>query len=84
MATENAAQDHTTIDEEEASVVMNWQSGDSNNNGSKYSRSYESPEDKLGYLLQKRGGGLEKIQMNEPPIIFLRKRYDNVVVHSQS
>jgi hypothetical protein len=56
MATENAAQDHTTIDEEEASVVMNWQSGDSNNNGSKYSRSYESPEDKLGYLLQKRGG----------------------------
>jgi hypothetical protein len=56
MATENAAQDHTTIDEEEASVVMNWQSGDSNNNGSKYSRSYESPEDELGYLLQKREG----------------------------
>jgi hypothetical protein len=51
MATENAAQGHNTIDEEEAFVAMNWQSGDSNNNGSDNSRSYENPEDKLGYLL---------------------------------
>jgi hypothetical protein len=29
-----------------------------------------------------RRGGLEKVQMNETPIIFLRKRYDSVVVHS--
>jgi hypothetical protein len=28
--------------------------------------------------------GLEKVQMNETPIIFLRKRYGSVVVHSQS
>jgi hypothetical protein len=55
MATENATQGHTTIDEEEAIVAMNWQSSDSNNNGSDNTRSYESPEDELGYLLQKRG-----------------------------
>jgi hypothetical protein len=55
MAMENAAQDHTTIDEEKAAVVMNWQSGDSNNNGSDNSGSYESLEDELDYLLQKRG-----------------------------
>jgi hypothetical protein len=55
MAMENAAQAHTTIDEEESTVVMNWQSGDSNNNGSDNNISYESPEDKLGYLLYKRG-----------------------------
>jgi hypothetical protein len=54
MAMENAAQGHTTIDEEEVAVVMNWQSSDSNNNGSDNSGSYESPEDELGYLLQKR------------------------------
>ncbi len=29
-------------------------------------------------------GGLEKVQMNETPIIFLRKRYGSVVVRIQS
>jgi hypothetical protein len=28
-----------------------------------------------------RRGGLEKVQMNTTPIIFLRKRYGSVVVH---
>jgi hypothetical protein len=56
MAMENAAQGHTTVDEEEAAVAMNWQFGDSNNNESDNSGSYKNPEDKLGYLLQKRGG----------------------------
>jgi hypothetical protein len=55
MGMENAAQDHATIDEEKAAVVMNWQSSDSNNNGSDNSGSYESLEDELDYLLQKRG-----------------------------
>jgi hypothetical protein len=55
MATENAAQGHTTIDEEEVAVEINWQFGDSNNNGSNNSRSYVNLEDELGYLLQKRG-----------------------------
>jgi hypothetical protein len=55
MATENATQGHTTIDEEEVTVEMNWQFGDSNNNGSDNSRSYENPEDELSYLLQKGG-----------------------------
>jgi heme-degrading monooxygenase HmoA len=55
MATENATQGHTTVDEEEVAVVINWQSSDSNNNGSDNSGSYESFEDELGYLLQKRG-----------------------------
>jgi hypothetical protein len=82
MATENAAQGHTTIDEEEVTVEINWQFGDSNNNGSNNSRSYVNLEDELGYLLQKRG--LKKVQMNETPIIFLRKRYGSVVVHIQS
>jgi hypothetical protein len=31
-----------------------------------------------------RRGGLEKVQMNETPIIFLRKRYGSVVVRIQS
>jgi hypothetical protein len=31
-----------------------------------------------------RRGGLEKVQMNEDTIIFLRKRYGSVVVHIQS
>jgi hypothetical protein len=82
MVTENAAQGHTIVDEEEVDVELNWQFGDSNNNGSKNSGSYENPEDELGYLLQKRG--LKKVQMNETPIIFLRKRYGSVVVHIQS
>jgi hypothetical protein len=55
MATENVTERHTTTDEEEAAVAMNWQSGDSDNNGSNNSGSYENPEDELGYLLQKRG-----------------------------
>jgi hypothetical protein len=55
MATENAAQGHTTADKEEAVVELNWQFGDSNNNGSNNSGSYENPEDELGYLLLKRG-----------------------------
>jgi hypothetical protein len=28
--------------------------------------------------------GLEKVQMNETPIIFLRKRYGSAIVHIQS
>jgi hypothetical protein len=59
MATENVAKGHTTVDEEEVVVELNWQFGDSNNNGSENSGSYENPEDELGYLLQKRG--LEKV-----------------------
>jgi hypothetical protein len=58
MAMENAAQCHTTVDEEEVAVEMNWQFGDSNNNGSVNSGSYENPEDELGYLLQR--GGAQK------------------------
>jgi hypothetical protein len=54
MATENAAQCHTTVDEEETVVAINWQSDDSNNNGCDNSGSYESPEDEINYLLQKR------------------------------
>jgi hypothetical protein len=51
MATENAAERHTTVDEEDAAVAMNWQSGNSNNNGSDNRGSYENPDDELGYLL---------------------------------
>jgi hypothetical protein len=53
MATENAAEHHTTADEEETIIAMNWQSGDSDNNGSNNSGSHENPEDELGHLLQK-------------------------------
>jgi hypothetical protein len=56
MVMENATECHTIANEEEAVVAMNWQSGDSNNNGSDNSGSYESPEDELSYLLHKRGG----------------------------
>jgi hypothetical protein len=55
MATENAAERHTTTDEEEVVVVMDWQSGDSDNNGSDNSGSHENPEDELIHLLQKSG-----------------------------
>jgi hypothetical protein len=55
MVTENAAEQHTTADEEEAAVAMNWQSGDSNNNGSDNSGSHENLEYELRYLLQKSG-----------------------------
>jgi hypothetical protein len=53
MVMENVTQRHTTANEEEVVVAM--QSGDSDNNGSDNSGSYESPEDELGYLLHKRG-----------------------------
>jgi hypothetical protein len=46
---------HTTADEKEAAVVMNWQSGDSDNNGSDNSGSHENPEDELEQLLPKSG-----------------------------
>jgi hypothetical protein len=55
MAMENATEHHTTADEEEIVVAMNWQSGDSDNNESDNSGSYKNPKDELGYLLQKRG-----------------------------
>jgi hypothetical protein len=55
MAMENAAQGHSTVDEEEVAVELNCQFGDSNNNGSENSGSYENPEYELGYLLQKKG-----------------------------
>jgi hypothetical protein len=45
MATENAAQEHTTVEEEEA-IMKNLQSD--------YDGSYHSPENKLGHLLKKR------------------------------
>jgi hypothetical protein len=54
-AMENVAQGHTAGDEEYTAAVMNWQSGDSNNNGSGNNRSYESPEVKRSYLLLPRG-----------------------------
>jgi hypothetical protein len=82
MATENATERHTTANEEEVVVAMDWQSGDSDNNGSDNSGSYESPMmNSVTYYIR---GGLEKVQMNETPIIFLRKRYGSVVVRTQS
>jgi hypothetical protein len=56
MVTENATERHTAANEEEPVVAMEWQSGDSDNNGSDNSGSYESPEDELSYLLYKRAG----------------------------
>jgi hypothetical protein len=55
MATKNATEHHTTANEEEVTVAMDWQSGDSDNNRSDNSGSYESPEDEPSYLLHKRG-----------------------------
>jgi hypothetical protein len=46
MSTENAAQGHTTIEEEEEAVIKNLQSGGSG--------SYESPEDEFTHLLSKK------------------------------
>jgi hypothetical protein len=51
MTTENAAQGYTTVDEVDVTIELHWQFGDSNNNGSENSGSYENPEDELGYLL---------------------------------
>jgi hypothetical protein len=48
MVMENVTERHTSADEEEATVVMNWQSGESDNNGSDNNGSYEKPEDELG------------------------------------
>jgi hypothetical protein len=55
MATENATERGKTTNKEEVVVAINWQSGDSDNNASDNSGSYENFEDELGYLLQKRG-----------------------------
>jgi hypothetical protein len=55
MAMENVTERGQTANEEEDAVAINWQSGDSNNNGYDNSGSYENPEDEFGYLLQKRG-----------------------------
>jgi hypothetical protein len=55
MVMENATERHITTNEEEAIVAMNWQSSDSDNNGSDNSGSYENPDDELSYLLHKRG-----------------------------
>jgi hypothetical protein len=46
MSMENAAQGHTTIEEEEEAIMKNLQSGGSG--------SYESPEDEFAHLLPKR------------------------------
>jgi hypothetical protein len=69
MAMENAAQGHTTVDEEEVAIELNWQFGDSNNNGSKNGGSYENPEGELNYLLQKMGArkGSDKRDPNYIP-----------------
>jgi hypothetical protein len=53
MVTKNVTERHTTANEEEVVVAMDWQSGNFDNNGSDNSGSYESPEDELGYLLHK-------------------------------
>jgi hypothetical protein len=55
MATENATEWGKTANEEEVAVAINWQSGDSDNDGSDNSGSYGNLEDELRYLLQKRG-----------------------------
>jgi hypothetical protein len=52
---ENTTECHTTTNEEEVIAVINLQSGNSDNNGSNNSGSYESLEDELRYLLHKRG-----------------------------
>jgi hypothetical protein len=79
MVTENAAQGHTNVDEEEVTVELNWQFGDSNNNGSENSGS-----PRMNLVTCYRRGGLKKVQMNETSIIFLRKRYGSVIVCIQS
>jgi hypothetical protein len=73
MSTENAAQEHTTIEEEdEATIMKNLQSGGSGSS----SGSYHSPEDEFTHLLPKKRA--QKVQMTVTPIIFLSsKRYSN-------
>jgi hypothetical protein len=46
MLMENAAQGHTTVEEEEEAIMKNLQSGGSG--------SYDSPEDEFTHLLSKR------------------------------
>jgi hypothetical protein len=81
MAMENTAQGHTTVDEEEVAVEMNWQFDDS----IKMDPIIADPMRtlRMNSVTYYRRGGLEKIQMNDP-IIFLRKRYGSVVVCIQS
>jgi hypothetical protein len=75
MLTENAAQGHTMVEEEEEAIMKDLQSVGSGSS----SRSYESPEDEFAQLLPKRvGGGLEKVQLTMTLTIFLSsKRYGN-------
>jgi hypothetical protein len=47
MSMENAAQGHTTVEDEEEAVMKNLQSGGSGSS----SGSYHSPDDELGHLL---------------------------------
>jgi hypothetical protein len=82
MAMENAAQGHTTVDEEEVTIELNWQFNDSNNNGSKKADPMRTP--RMNSVTYYRRGGLKKVQMNKTPIIFLRKRYGSVIIRIQS
>jgi hypothetical protein len=50
MSTENVAQGHTMIEEEQEAIMMNMQSGGSGTS----SGSYESPEDEFAHLLSKK------------------------------
>jgi hypothetical protein len=50
MSTENVAQGHTMIEEEQEAIMMNMQSGGSGTS----SGSYESPEDEFTHLLPKK------------------------------
>jgi hypothetical protein len=69
MATENVIERHTTVHKDEATIAMNWQSSDSDNNGSDNSGSYETLKDELSYLLQKRGAqkGSDEQDLNYIP-----------------
>jgi hypothetical protein len=64
MVTDNAAQEHIAVEEEEV-IVMNWQSDGSSSNGSKNNgspRSWHGLEYELGHLLEKRGGGSKRFR----------------------
>jgi hypothetical protein len=50
MSTENAAQGHTTVEEEDGVIMKNLQSGGSGSS----SGSYNSPEDEFTHLLPKK------------------------------
>jgi hypothetical protein len=50
MSTENAAQGHTTVEEEDEVIMKNLQSGGSGSS----SGSYNSPEDEFTHLLPKK------------------------------